>query len=176
MHNGNDGWLTPRLMSVVLLFCVTLALNGAWVYASIKRWKTKEEGMPLAVSRSYICSVFRNHVAYWVVCSVGLRQGAVDNVFGYSQNTTELMFPIETIALIAIFWPSLWLAQTLATRTTCSEDPSCRVAEPILPQLRFNYCQYYAGIPCRRFSWYTIAKQNARRFVFVLPNLICWSG
>jgi hypothetical protein len=64
MHNGNDGWLTHRLMSVVLFFCVTVALNGAWVYASIKRWKTKDEGMPLAVSRSYICSVLRSHVAY----------------------------------------------------------------------------------------------------------------
>jgi hypothetical protein len=49
MHNGNDGWLTHRLMSCSV-FCLTLALNGAWGYASIKQWKTKEEGMPLAVS------------------------------------------------------------------------------------------------------------------------------
>jgi dipeptide/tripeptide permease len=121
------GW--PTVWWVLFCFFVTLALNGAWVYASIKRWKTKEEGMPLAVSRPCIYSVFRNHVAYWVVSSVGLLQGAVYNVFGYSQqHTTELMFLIATIALIAIFWPSVWLAQTLATRTTCSEDPSCRVA------------------------------------------------
>jgi hypothetical protein len=44
MHNGNDGWLTHRLMRVVLFCFVTLALNGAWVCASIKRQKTKEGG------------------------------------------------------------------------------------------------------------------------------------
>jgi hypothetical protein len=92
--------------------------------------------MPLAVSRSYICSVLRSHVAYWVVSSVSLRQGALDNVFGYSQHhTTELMFPIETIALIAVFWPSLWLAQTLATRTTCSE-----IHPAVLPSRFFRNC------------------------------------
>jgi hypothetical protein len=65
--------------------------------------------------------------------SVGLRQGAVDNVLEYSQHTTELMFPTETIALIAVYWPFLWVAQTLAIRTTWSQDPSCGIAYPIVP-------------------------------------------
>jgi hypothetical protein len=125
------GW--PTAWWALFCFCVTLALNGGWVYSSIKRWKTKEEGMPLAVSRSCICSVFRNYVAYWVMSSVGLRQEAADNVLEYSQHTTEFMFPTETIALTAVYWPLLWVAQTLAIRTTWSQDPSCRIAYPIVP-------------------------------------------
>jgi hypothetical protein len=118
MHNGNDGWLTHRLMSVVLFLCYP---RIEWCVGLFIDKTVEDKGGRNAFGYIKIVYLFSVAKPRGLLSHVFSRPapGAVDNVLGYSQqHTTELMFPIEAIALIAIYCPFLWLAQTLAIRTT----------------------------------------------------------